>query len=97
MLWMKSNIFNRKVSHPNMFSIWILVTILECTGLQSSSIGEDLQNTLILLGFLPQEKSKTFCTSMQKAGTTIMSLCKNFILLHVVNLLCFIFIKNVLV
>ena len=45
----------------------------------------------------PQEKSKTFCAPMQKAGTTIMSLFKNFILPHVDNLLCFIFIKDVLV
>ena len=34
---------------------------------------------------------------MQKAGTIIMSLFKNFILRHVDNLLCFIFIRDVLV
>ena len=39
-----------------------------------------LPEYLILLDVLPQEKSKTFYTPMQKAGTTIMSLFKNFIL-----------------
>ena len=45
----------------------------------------------------PQEKSKTFCVLMQKAGITMMYLFKNFILQHVDNLLCFMFIKDVLV
>ena len=45
----------------------------------------------------PKEKSKTFCAPMQKAGITMMYLFKNFILQHVGNLLCFIFIKDVLV
>ena len=48
-------------------------------------------------GRLPQEKSKTFCIPVQKAGNTITYPFKNFILRHVVNLLCFIFIKDVLV
>ena len=65
--------------------------------LQSTSIGEDLQNILILLVVLLQEKSKSFCTPMQKPGTTIMTLFKNFILQHVDDLLCFIFIRDVLV
>ena len=43
-----------------------------------------------------REKLKMFCTPIHKAGTTIMSLFKNFIIRHVDNLLCFIFIKNVL-
>ena len=49
------------------------------------------------LDVLPQEKSKTFCIPVQKAGNTITYPFKNFILRHVVNLLCFIFIKDVLV
>ena len=65
--------------------------------LQSTLIGKDFLNILILLAALPQEKSKTFCIPMQKAGTTIMYLFKNFILLQVDNSLCFIFIKDVLV
>ena len=96
MLWMKLNISNREVFHLHMFSIWIRVTSQECTGLQSTVIGKDLQYILILLDVLSQEKSKTFCTPMQKAGTTIMSLFKNFILRHVDNLLCFTLIKDVL-
>ena len=91
------HIKQREVFHPHILSIWIRVTSLECTGLQYTSIGKDLQHILILLDIFPQEKSKTFCTPMQKAGTTIMSLFKNFISRHVDNLLCFIFIKDVLV
>ena len=60
-------------------------------------IGKAVLNILILLDDLPQEKSKTFCVLMQKAGITMMYLFKNFILQHVDNLLCFIFIKDVLV
>ena len=48
-------------------------------------------------GPLPQEKSMTFCIPVQKAGNTITYPFKNFIRRHVVNLLCFIFIKDVLV
>ena len=49
------------------------------------------------LDVLPQEKSKTLCAPVQKAGITMMYPFKNFILQHVDNLLCFIFIKDVLV
>ena len=97
MLWMKLYILNRKVSPLLAFLIWIRVTSLECTGLQSTLIGKDILNTLTPLDVLPHEKSKTFCIPMQKAGTRIMSLFKNFILRHVDNLLCFIFTKDVLV
>ena len=45
----------------------------------------------------PPRESKTFCAPMQRAGITVMYLFKNFILQHVDNLLCFIFIKDVLV
>ena len=70
----------QKVSPPLTFLIWIRVTSLECTGLQSTLIGKDLLNTLTLLDVHPHEKSKSFCVPVQKAGTTIMSLFKNFIL-----------------
>ena len=97
MLWMKLYILNREVFPLLTFLIWIQVTSPECTGLQSTLIGKDLVNTLTLLDVLPHEKSRTFCVAMQKAGTTIISLFKNFILRHVDNLLCFIFTKDVLV
>ena len=96
LLWMKLYILNRKVSPLHTFLIWIRVTSLEYTGLQSTLIGKAVLNILILLDDLPQEKSKTFCVLMQKAGITMMYLFKNFILQHVDNLLCFIFIKDVL-
>ena len=73
------------------------ITSLVVTGLQSTLIGKDVLNISILLDALPQEKSKTFCIPVQKAGNTITYPFKNFILRHVVNLLCFIFIKDVLV
>ena len=60
MLWTKLYILNREVSPLHMFLIWIRVTSLECTGLQSTLIGKDFLNSLILLDVLPQEKSKTF-------------------------------------
>ena len=96
-LWMKLHILNRKVSPLHTFLIWIRVTSLVVTGLQSTLIGKDVLNTLTLLDVLPQEKSKTFCIPVQKAGATIIYLFKNFILRHADNLLCFIFIKGVLV
>ena len=65
--------------------------------LQSTLIGKDVLNISILLDALPQKKSKTFCIPVKKAGNTITYPFKNFILRHVVNLLCFIFIKDVLV
>ena len=97
MLWMKLYILNRKVSPLHTFLIWIRVTSLVVTGLQSTLIGKDVLNISILLDALPEEKSKTFCIPVQKAGNTITYPFKNFILRHVVNLLCFIFIKDVLV
>ena len=87
----------QKSSPLHTFLIWIRVTSLEYTGLQSTLIGKAVLNILILLDDLPQEKSKTFCVLMQKSGITMMYLFKNFILQHVDNLLCFIFIKDVLV
>ena len=48
-------------------------------------------------GCPPQREIKDFCAPMQKAGITMMYLFKNFIPQHVDNLLCFIFIKDVLV
>ena len=84
----------QKVSPLHTFLIWIRVTSLVVTGLQSTLIGKDVLN---ILDALPQEKSKTFCIPVQKAGNTITYPFKNFILRHVVNLLCFIFIKDVLV
>ena len=42
------------------FLIWIRVTSLVVTGLQSTLIGKDVLNISILLVDLPQEKSKTF-------------------------------------
>ena len=48
-------------------------------------------------GHPPPREIKDFCVLMQKAGITMMYLFKNFILQHVDNLLCFIFIKDVLV
>ena len=80
MLWMKLDILNSEVFHSHTFSSWIRVANLDHTGLLSTSIGKDFLNILILLDVLPKKKSKTFCTSMQKAGTTIMYLFKNFIL-----------------
>ena len=78
------------------FLIWIRVTSLVVTGLQSKLIRKDVLN-ISILDTLPQEKSKTFCIPVQKAGNTITYPFKNFILRHVHNLLCFIFIKDVLV
>ena len=45
----------------------------------------------------PPREIKDFCIPVQKAGNTITYPFKNFSLRHVVNLLCFIFIKDVLV
>ena len=45
----------------------------------------------------PLREIKDFFVLMQKAGITMMYLFKNIILQHVDNLLCFIFIKDVLV
>ena len=95
MLWMKLYILNRKVYPLHTFLIWIRVTSLVVTSLQSTLIEKDVLNISILLVALPQKKSKTFCIPVQKAGNTITYPFKNFILRHVVNLLCFIFIKDV--
>ena len=97
MLWMKLYILNRKVSPLHTFLIWIRDRSLVVTGLQSTLIGKDVLIISIFLVTLPQEKSMTFCIPVQKAGNTITYPFKNFILRHVVNLLCFIFIKDVLV
>ena len=62
MLWTKFYILNRKVSPLHTFLIWIRVTSLVVTGLQSTLIGKDVLNISILLDVLPQEKSKTLYT-----------------------------------
>ena len=62
------------------FLIWMRVTSLVVTGLQSTLIGKDVLNISILLDALPEEKSKTFCIPVKKAGNTITYPFKNFIL-----------------
>ena len=82
---------------PSFNFIWLKIRKLLRKAILPTLIGKDVLNTLTLLDVLPQEKSKTFCIPVQKAGTTIIYLFKNFTLRHVDNLLCFIFIKDVLV
>ena len=77
MLWMKLYILNGKVSPLHTFLIWIRVTSLVVTGLQSTKGRPEYFDSF---GRPPQEKSQTFCIPVQKAGNTITYPFKNFIL-----------------
>ena len=60
MLWMKLYILNRKVFPQHTFLIWIRVTSLVVTGLQSILIGMDVLNTFDSFGRPPPREIKDF-------------------------------------
>ena len=94
MVWVKSNIFNRYVFHLHMFSICIQVTSLEYTGLQFTSIRLSCFDSF---GHPPPREIKDFLCTYAESWNYNDVPAQELYLQHVDNLLCFIFIKDVLV